>query len=87
MCVIIDRSRSWARVTVLRRPQRVAAPDRGHQWLGGDHPRADLGRRRLSAHPDDRGVHVAVGDRFQERFVLVLADRDLDRGMRAMEVP
>jgi hypothetical protein len=67
--------------------ERIAAADRENQRLGGDHTRTDLRRHRLSAAPDDRGVDVAVGNSLEERLVVLLGDRDLDRGMARWKSP
>jgi len=64
----------------------IAVADRVDERLGRDHARSDPRRNRLSADADDRYVDVAVGDRLKERLVLSLDERNLHRGMGAMEV-
>jgi hypothetical protein len=47
----------------------------------------DLRRERLGAEADDAGIDVAVGDGGEQRLVRQVGQRDLDRGMGAMEGP
>jgi hypothetical protein len=66
--------------------ESIAGPNGEDQRLGSDNACVDLGWHRLGAYPDDRGVELATGDRLEERLVVFLGDRDLNRGMRTMEV-
>jgi hypothetical protein len=64
----------------------VAGASRENERFDVDHASADTRRQRLAGDADDRGVHLAAGDRFQQLVVVPLADDDLDRWVRAVKV-
>jgi hypothetical protein len=70
----------------LAAAERIVAADGEDKGLGGNHARTDPGRQRLGAYTDDRGVEVAVANGLEERLVVFLRERDLNRGMLTMEV-
>jgi hypothetical protein len=70
----------------LAAAERMTASNAEDERLDRDDAGADLGRERLDTRPDDAGIHVADGERIEQRRVVFAREHDLDRGMLAMEV-
>jgi hypothetical protein len=75
-----------AEVDPLAAGEVVAGASRENERFDVDHASADTRRQRLAGDADDRGVHLAAGDRFQQLVVVPLAEDDLDRWVRAVKV-
>jgi hypothetical protein len=67
--------------------ERVAAANAEEEGLDGDDARMNLRWERLGAQPNDAGIHLAVGDRGEQRLVVEVGERDRDRRVGAIEVP
>jgi hypothetical protein len=66
--------------------ERMAAANPKHEWFDRDYSCPHSWRERVGTHANDGCIDVAGSDGAQQRLIVLIGERDLDRGMRTVKI-